>query len=181
METQSNDATFANPNATLKEINVAAKERALVKLDAPREKLSELVAKDVTYNGAFQVDKRTGGTGKAVGAVSYVAAKMNLSVTKDTTIAELRKNYDKDTIKSHLVALKSAKVLRTVHSRQVWALIGQDQNYTLTVKGKVNKKGEFTGFSGNARFLKPEAAKKMSKDATIAFLQSKLAAAGIAV
>lgn len=162
-------------------------EKTIVQM-GPREKLAELVATDVTYGGAFTVDKRTGGTGKAVGAVSYVAAKMNLPVTSDTTIATLRKSNDKGQIKAHLVALKRAKVLRTVHSRQVWALIGQDQNYTLTVKGKANKKGEFTGFSGAARFLKPEQAKKLSKDSTIVQLQaaialrdSRLAAAGIAV
>lgn len=149
-------------------------------IETPREQLKKL-AKDVTYNGAFEVDKRTLGTGKAVGPVSYVAAKMGLTVTKDTTLAALRKTHDKDIIKGHLNTLKANKVLRTVHCKQVWAAIGADANYQHTVKATVNKKGEFTGFTGRAKFLKPEVAKAMSKDATIAALTARLAAAGIAV
>ena len=155
-------------------------ETAPVVIETPRQKLASL-AKDVTYGGAFEVDKRTNGTGKAVGPVTYVGRKMGLPVTNDTKLSELRKAYDKDTIKSHLVALKRAKVLRTVHCKQVWAVIGADANYSHTVKATVNKKGEFTGFTGRAKFLKPETAQRMSKDATIAFLQSRLAEAGIAV
>jgi len=130
---------------------------------------------DATYGGAFT------STGKAVGALTYVAKKLGVSDRNYASMAELRKHCDKDAVKAANKELQLAKTRRAIQDTKVWALIGADPNQRKFVRATFNKKGVLIGFSGRSRFQSEQKAKAMSKDARIAMLEAKLASAGIVV
>jgi hypothetical protein len=136
---------------------------------------------DPTYGGAFALTKG-GNPGKPVGVVTFVATKLGYkNLTSSTKLSDLTKQFGKDAVRSAKRELAQNKTVRAIHDKKTWALIGADPNLRCVVTGKTNAKGEFIGFDGRARFMKPETAKKLTKDAEIAMLRERLAAAGISV
>jgi hypothetical protein len=155
----------------------------------PEPTALEKITGDATYGGAFVINPKLVNagipavfkTGKAVGAVSFVAAKMGITVSKDTTLAVLRSKHDKDTIKRWLKVKEQMKHLRAVHSRQITALVAADANWGLTVRGGANKKGQFTRLNIGAKFQTSEKETKMSVSAERDAFRAKLAELGVVV
>jgi len=153
----------------------------------------DAISKDATYGGAFVVDKKAVdakgnllvpavlATGSRVGPVSYVAEVLGVTVSKVTTLKDLRAKYDKDTIKKALATRNAAINQRFVHSRQIASLAVSDPNYRISARAAHSKKKGWIGFNISARHVEPETAVKMSKDTEIASLKARLVAAGIAV
>src|SRR5258707_13935976 len=109
---------------------VAATDTQIAVVEEKQVNPFDAIAKDATYGGAFKVDAKATdkngkllvpavlATGNRIGPVSYVAAVLGITVSKTTTLKDLRKTHDKDTIKRALAARNEAIGLRYVHSRR---------------------------------------------------------------